>query len=175
MLAILHLLGTAVVNLFKSSRHRLKIENVFLRHQLNIALRRAPHRLRLRGRDAAARLPGSCRDLRRTTSAACPVFVFAPLQWSTQAPGVEQGAPLRRAVQRSGIIVATPILSGLHHRNAGGEVHRSGRLAACCRPPRRTPGGGGGTLTNAWSANRASTATRIPRESRESHVCVAQK
>ena len=118
----------AAVNLFKS-RHRLKIENAFLRHQLNIALRRAPHRLRLRGRDAAARLPGSCRDLRRTTSAVCPVFVFAPLQWSTQAPRVEQGAPLRRAVQRSGIIVATPILSGLHHRNAR-------RRSASIRTPR---------------------------------------
>jgi hypothetical protein len=52
MLAILHLLGTFVVNLFKSQR-RLEIENVFLRHQLNIALRRAPQRLRLRGCDRA--------------------------------------------------------------------------------------------------------------------------
>jgi hypothetical protein len=52
MLAILHLLGTFVVNLFKS-RRRLEIENLFLRHQLNIALRRAPHRLRLRGNDRA--------------------------------------------------------------------------------------------------------------------------
>ena len=52
MLAILHLLGTFVVNLFKS-RRRLEIENLFLRHQLNIALRRAPHRLRLRANDRA--------------------------------------------------------------------------------------------------------------------------
>ena len=52
MLAILHLLGTFVVNLFKSQQ-RLEIENVFLRHQLNIALRRAPQRLRLRGCDRA--------------------------------------------------------------------------------------------------------------------------
>jgi hypothetical protein len=44
MLAILHLLGTFVANLFKS-RRRLEVENLFLRHQLNIALRRAPHRL----------------------------------------------------------------------------------------------------------------------------------
>jgi hypothetical protein len=42
MLAILHLLGTLVVSLFKS-RRRLEVENLFLRHQLNIALRRAPH------------------------------------------------------------------------------------------------------------------------------------
>lgn len=46
MLAILHLLGTFIANLFKS-RRRLEVENLFLRHQLNIALRRAPHRLRL--------------------------------------------------------------------------------------------------------------------------------
>jgi hypothetical protein len=52
MLAILHLLGTFVVSLFKS-RRRLEVENLFLRHQLNIALRRAPQRLCLRGSDRA--------------------------------------------------------------------------------------------------------------------------
>jgi transposase InsO family protein len=41
MLAILHLLGTFVARLFKS-RRQLEIENLFLRHQLNVALRRAP-------------------------------------------------------------------------------------------------------------------------------------
>ena len=30
--------------------------------------------------------------------------------------GLGKDAPLRRAVQRSGTIVSTPILSGLHHR-----------------------------------------------------------
>jgi hypothetical protein len=38
MLVILHLLGATVVNLFRS-RRRLEVENLFLRHQLNIALR----------------------------------------------------------------------------------------------------------------------------------------
>jgi hypothetical protein len=52
MLAILYLLGTFVANLF-TSRRRLEVENLFLRHQLNIALRRTPHRLRLRGNDRA--------------------------------------------------------------------------------------------------------------------------
>jgi hypothetical protein len=47
MLAIFHLLGTYLANLFKS-RRRLEAENLFLRHQLNIALRRRPPRLRLR-------------------------------------------------------------------------------------------------------------------------------
>jgi transposase InsO family protein len=41
-----------VVNLFKS-RRRLEAENVLLRHQLNIALRRIPTRLRLNGMDRA--------------------------------------------------------------------------------------------------------------------------
>jgi transposase InsO family protein len=50
MLAILHLVGTFVADLFKS-RRRLEAENLFLRHQLSIALRRAPDRLRLRGSD----------------------------------------------------------------------------------------------------------------------------
>jgi hypothetical protein len=48
MLAILHSLVMFVADLFKS-RYRLEAENLFLRHQLNIALRRAPSRLRLHG------------------------------------------------------------------------------------------------------------------------------
>jgi hypothetical protein len=52
MLAILHSLGMFVVDLFKS-RRRLEAENLFLRHQLSIALRRVPPRLRLRGSDRA--------------------------------------------------------------------------------------------------------------------------
>ena len=52
MLAILHLLLMFVGDIFKS-RRRLEADNLLLRHQLNIALRRAPHRLRLRGSDRA--------------------------------------------------------------------------------------------------------------------------
>jgi transposase InsO family protein len=52
MFAILHAFGMFVANLFKS-RCRLDAENLFLRHQLNIALRRAPPRLRLHGSDRA--------------------------------------------------------------------------------------------------------------------------
>src|SRR5258708_9602193 len=48
MLAILHSLGLFVADLFKP-RCRLEAENLFLRHQLSIALRRAAPRLRLRG------------------------------------------------------------------------------------------------------------------------------
>ena len=52
MFAILHALGMFVADMFKS-RRRLEAENLFLRHQLNIALRRAPLRLRLHGSDRA--------------------------------------------------------------------------------------------------------------------------
>jgi len=48
MLAILHLLVMFGADIFKS-RRRLEAENLFLRYQLNIALRRAPPRLRLLG------------------------------------------------------------------------------------------------------------------------------
>jgi hypothetical protein len=44
MFAILHALGMFIADLFKS-RCRLEAENMFLRHQLNIALRQAPPRL----------------------------------------------------------------------------------------------------------------------------------
>jgi hypothetical protein len=52
MLAILHLLVMFVADIFKS-RRRLEAENLFLRHQLNIALRQAPPRLQLCGGDRA--------------------------------------------------------------------------------------------------------------------------
>jgi hypothetical protein len=52
MFAILHALGMFVADLFKS-RSRLEAENLFLRHQPSIALRRAPPRLRLLGIDRA--------------------------------------------------------------------------------------------------------------------------
>jgi hypothetical protein len=52
MFAILHALGMFVIDMFKS-RSRLEAENLFLRHQLNVALRRAPPRFRLCGIDRA--------------------------------------------------------------------------------------------------------------------------
>jgi hypothetical protein len=52
MLAILYALGTFVADVFKS-RSRLEAENVFLRHQLNLALRQKSPRIRLRGSDRA--------------------------------------------------------------------------------------------------------------------------
>ena len=52
MVAIIHLLATFIADLLKS-RRRLEVENLFLRHQLNVALRRGPQRLRLRAGDRA--------------------------------------------------------------------------------------------------------------------------
>jgi hypothetical protein len=52
MLAIVRVLATCAANLFKS-RRRLEAENLFLRHQLNIALRRRAPCLWLRGSDRA--------------------------------------------------------------------------------------------------------------------------
>ena len=52
MLAILRLLAAFIADLFKS-RRRLEAEILFLRHQLNIALRQRPTRLPLRGSDRA--------------------------------------------------------------------------------------------------------------------------
>jgi transposase InsO family protein len=52
MFALLHSLAMFVIDFFKSP-HRLEAENLFLRHQLSIALRGAPSRLRLRGSDRA--------------------------------------------------------------------------------------------------------------------------
>jgi len=52
MFAILQTLGMFVADLFKS-RSRLEAENLFLRHQLNIALRQARARPRLSGSDRA--------------------------------------------------------------------------------------------------------------------------
>ena len=52
MLALLYALGMFVADLFKS-RSRLEAEKLFLRHQLNLALRQKRLRIRLRGSDRA--------------------------------------------------------------------------------------------------------------------------
>jgi hypothetical protein len=52
MVALLHLIGIFGANLFKPQRQD-EVENLFLRHQLSIALRHAPNRPRLRGSDRA--------------------------------------------------------------------------------------------------------------------------
>ena len=52
MIAVLRSLAMFIIDLFKS-RRRLEVENLVLRHQLSIALRRAPACLRLRGSDRA--------------------------------------------------------------------------------------------------------------------------
>src|SRR5262245_60975470 len=83
MFAALHSLAMFGIDFFKSPR-RLEVENLFLRHQLSIALRRAPPRLRLRGSDRAALAEparcGACRSTRDHPSMAPCGFhgVLAP-------------------------------------------------------------------------------------------------
>jgi hypothetical protein len=50
MLALFQVLFVLIFDRFKS-RRRLEIENLYLRYQLNIAMRKAPQRFRLRGAD----------------------------------------------------------------------------------------------------------------------------
>src|SRR5262249_48504092 len=103
MFALLHSLTMFVIDFFKSPR-RLEAENLFLRHQLSIALRRAPPRLRLRGSDRAL-LVWMTRRWPSLLSAAQVVQPETILRWHRAG----------RAVQRTGVIVAIAILSGLHH------------------------------------------------------------
>ena len=79
MLPVLHSLGTFIVDLLKSWR-RLEAENLFLRHQLSIALRRAPPRLRLRGSDRAS-LVGMTRLWPSLLGAALMVQPETILRW----------------------------------------------------------------------------------------------
>jgi hypothetical protein len=75
MLAILYAIGMFVADLFKS-RSRLEAENLFLRHQLTLALRQKRPRMRLRGSDRAS---GAC--LTRSTSFSLkPSFVGTVLE-----------------------------------------------------------------------------------------------
>jgi hypothetical protein len=79
MFSVLWAFANFVVDLFKS-RRRLQAENLLLRHQLNVALRYAPRRLRLRGVDRAV-LVGLVRfrpDLARSVRVVKPETV---LRW----------------------------------------------------------------------------------------------
>jgi len=79
MFSVLWAFANFVVDLFKS-RRRLEAENLLLRHQLNVALRYAPRRLRLRGVDRAV-LVGLARfwpDLARSVQVVKPETV---LRW----------------------------------------------------------------------------------------------
>jgi hypothetical protein len=53
MLSMFRLIRLFVADLLFRSQRQLEVENLFLRHQLNIAVRRAPHRIRLSRSDQA--------------------------------------------------------------------------------------------------------------------------
>ena len=107
MLAILHSLGMFIVDLFKSQR-RLEAENLFLRHQLSIALRRAPPRLRLRGSDRALLVWMTClwpSLLGAADLAAISLVVFTPsvlvVHSDVPAKNVQELVALARAHRAS--------------------------------------------------------------------------
>jgi transposase InsO family protein len=80
MILVLRTLAIIVANLFKS-RQRLEAENLWLCHQLNVALRRCPERLRLSGRRwksrkraGRPRIDRRLRELIRRTSQENPLW-----------------------------------------------------------------------------------------------------
>src|SRR5262250_1424135 len=135
MFALLHSLTMFVIDFFKSPR-RLEAENLFLRDQLSIALRRAPaaatRRLRTMGiRDKpiapgspwqngfAERLIGSirreCVDHTVVLGRILGEFV-AYYNKSRTHRALSQDAPIHRAIERLGAITSRPALGGLHHQ-----------------------------------------------------------
>jgi hypothetical protein len=95
MFAILHSLGMFVADLFKS-RCRLEADNLFLHHQLNIALRRASPRLRLHGSHRA-------------------LLVWMTLLWPSLLDAAKVVQPETSPNERTGIIKSRAIFGGLHH------------------------------------------------------------
>jgi transposase InsO family protein len=79
MFSVLWAVANLVADLFKS-RRRLEVENLLLRHQLSVALRQAPARLRLRRIDRAilAGLVGLWPDLARAVQVVKPDTI---LRW----------------------------------------------------------------------------------------------
>jgi putative flavoprotein involved in K+ transport len=73
MLAIIYLLGAFIADLLKSQR-RLKVENLFLHHQLNIISRRPPQRRLLRG--ALMRSPQFTNGARLSRAPSCGLSVL---------------------------------------------------------------------------------------------------
>jgi hypothetical protein len=69
MFATLRLIGTFVVDLLFRSQRQLEVENLFLRHQLNIAVRRAPQRIRLSPCDQALLIWVKDQQMRGTITA----------------------------------------------------------------------------------------------------------
>jgi hypothetical protein len=112
MFAIIYLLGTLIADLLKS-RRRLEVENLFLRHQLNITLRRRPQRLRLRGSDRAL-MVWMTRFWPHLLGLSWVVQPGTILRW--HRAGFR--SYWRGQFQGCGAIITMPILSGLHHRYA---------------------------------------------------------
>ena len=133
MFAILHALGMFVADLFKS-RCRLEAENLLLRGAYGHVFTSRVRAMGIRDRPIAPGSPwqnGSAERLIGTLRCECldQMLVFgeahlrrilsAYAAYYNQARthlALQKDAPSHRAVQRSGAIVAIPILAGLHHQ-----------------------------------------------------------
>jgi len=95
MFSILHTLAAFVADLVKS-RSRLEAENLLLRHQLNVAVRKAPARLRLRGCDRAilvwlVRLWPNLLDAVQVVKPSCTGIGQAPERFGAGSRKIGQG------------------------------------------------------------------------------------
>jgi hypothetical protein len=112
MFAVLHALGMFVSDIFKS-RRRLQAENLFLRHQLNIALRRAPPRPRLRGIDRALLVWMILGEARLSRILQRYADYYNKIRTHRS---LDKDAPVFRSTQRVGSITSRAILGGLPHQ-----------------------------------------------------------
>ena len=106
MFLILRALGIFVADMFKS-RCRLQAENLFLRHQLNVALRRAPSRLRCAAEIGRCSYGRACLVRPRWFSRrpSCGGIALASKSSGAGNPEIGQGRPkidrgLRDLIQR---------------------------------------------------------------------------
>ena len=93
--------------------HQARVTRNFGWHSINAVPRMAG--VRLRGRlDRMTRL-FCCSERSGTSLHSRPCNFLAAIGPTTTHLSLDKDAPLGRAVQRDGTIVAVPILSGLHH------------------------------------------------------------
>jgi hypothetical protein len=108
MFTVLHVTAIVIANLFKS-RRRLEAENFLLRHQLSIALRRAP--IGTMRRECVDHLIVFGETHLRRILREYAVYYNR----SRTHCALNHDAPVHRAVQSIGAIKSRPILGGLHH------------------------------------------------------------
>src|SRR6266478_4537289 len=138
MLAILHSLGMFIVDLFKS-RRRLEAENMFLRHQLSIALRRAPPR----GGSASI--------------AVAPLVVVAPFPKSSDVNSSSR-KPKPRPIEANSRSSSLASADPRSHFCPALRVEEAGRGRTLHQPTER----GGLCRSLRWSTTTATSSLRYP-------------